>query len=66
MSERKGSKTEKRAPTARSGDVAVGRVVTTGFNARVYDVVQRVPTGTVATYGDVATLLGSPRVARHV
>jgi methylated-DNA-protein-cysteine methyltransferase-like protein len=37
-----------------------------GFNARVYAMVQRVPAGRVTTYGDVATLLGSPRVARHV
>lgn len=42
------------------------RVVTAGFNARVYAAVQRVPHGRVATYGDVATILGSPRVARHV
>jgi methylated-DNA-protein-cysteine methyltransferase-like protein len=32
----------------------------------VYDVVRRVPRGRVTTYGDVATLLGSPRVARQV
>lgn len=42
------------------------RVVTAGFHHRVYEVVQRVPPGFVTTYGDVATLLGSPRVARHV
>ena len=42
------------------------RVVTQGFNARVYGVVRQVPVGHVTTYGDVATLLGSPRVARHV
>ncbi len=42
------------------------RVVTPGFNSRVYAVVARVPAGCVTTYGDVATLLGSPRVARHV
>lgn len=28
--------------------------------------VQQVPPGHVTTYGDVATVLGSPRVARHV
>lgn len=43
-----------------------GRVVTEGFHARVYDVVRQVPPGRVTTYGDVATVLGSPRVARHV
>ena len=42
------------------------RVVKAGFNNRVYEVVRRVPAGRVTTYGDVATLLGSPRVARHV
>lgn len=42
------------------------RVVGPGFNARVYEVVRRVPAGSVTTYGDVATILGSPRVARHV
>lgn len=42
------------------------RVVTEGFHQRVYEVVRRVPAGRVTTYGDVATILGSPRVARHV
>jgi len=42
------------------------RIVTAGFHSRVYAVVAEVPGGYVTTYGDVATLLGSPRVARHV
>lgn len=42
------------------------RVVGPGFHDKVYEVVKRVPAGRVATYGDVATVLGSPRVARHV
>lgn len=42
------------------------RVVTEGFHARVYVVVRAVPIGCVTTYGDVAAVLGSPRVARHV
>lgn len=42
------------------------RVVSPGFNARVHAVVRLVPPGFVTTYGQVATLLGSPRVARHV
>jgi methylated-DNA-protein-cysteine methyltransferase-like protein len=42
------------------------RIVKPGFNARVYDVVRQVPPGRVTTYGDVASALGSPRVARHV
>ncbi|WP_164514663.1 MGMT family protein [Bifidobacterium goeldii] len=36
------------------------------FNARVYDVVQRIPRGKVATYGQVAALAGNPRNARFV
>jgi len=42
------------------------RIVGPGFHERVYAVVRRVPRGRLTTYGDVATLLGSPRVARHV
>ncbi|MCA9514463.1 MAG: MGMT family protein [Myxococcales bacterium] len=42
------------------------RVVGPGFHAQVYEVVLRVPRGRLTTYGDVATVLGSPRVARHV
>lgn len=42
------------------------RVTGPGFNGRVYAVVRSVPPGWVTTYGDVATVLGSPRVARHV
>ncbi len=42
------------------------QVVTPGFHERVYAVVREVPAGFVTTYGDVATVLGSPRVARHV
>ena len=42
------------------------RVVGPGFHEQVYGVVRGVPSGAVTTYGDVGTLLGSPRVARHV
>ena len=42
------------------------RVVGPGFHERVYAMVRQVPRGRVAAYGDVATVLGSPRVARHV
>lgn len=42
------------------------RIVSPGFRARVYDVVRTVPFGRVTTYGDVASVLGSPRVARQV
>ena len=38
----------------------------TGFNARVYEVVRRIPRGEVATYGQVAALAGAPRNARFV
>lgn len=39
---------------------------TRGFFARVYDVVAAIPRGRVATYGDVARLLGVPHGARAV
>lgn len=42
------------------------RVVGPGFHERVYAVVKLVPRGFVTTYGDVGTMLGSPRVARQV
>ncbi|MEZ4466444.1 MAG: MGMT family protein [bacterium] len=42
------------------------RALYPGFNSRVYAVVSLVPPGRVTTYGDVAGLLGSRRVARHV
>ena len=42
------------------------RVVGPGFHERVFAVVRLVPAGKVTTYGQVATLLGSPRVARQV
>ena len=42
------------------------RVVGPGFHARVWERVREVPPGTVTTYGDVASSLGSPRVARQV
>lgn len=41
-------------------------MVSPGFNERVYRLVRKVPPGHVTTYGQIATLLGSPRVARHV
>ncbi|MDA1061301.1 MAG: MGMT family protein [Chloroflexi bacterium] len=42
------------------------RVVGPGWHSRVYAVVRLVPAGSVATYGQIAALLGSPGVARHV
>ena len=33
---------------------------------RIYDVVERVPCGKVATYGQIAALVGNPRLARVV
>jgi len=36
------------------------------FSARVLSVVQRIPAGRVATYGDVAALAGRPLAARAV
>lgn len=37
-----------------------------GFFARVYALVARIPRGRVATYGQVARMLGTPRAARTV
>jgi methylated-DNA-protein-cysteine methyltransferase-like protein len=42
------------------------RIVSTGFHERVFAVVSRIPTGFVATYGDVAEALGARSVARQV
>lgn len=42
------------------------RVVGPGFHDEVFLVVARVPEGRVSTYGDIARVLGSVRVARHV
>ena len=36
------------------------------FANRVFGVVQRIPRGKVATYGQVARLIGAPRAARYV
>lgn len=37
-----------------------------GFFSRVYALVARIPRGRVATYGDIARMLGAPRAARIV
>ena len=42
------------------------RVVSPGFYERVYRVVRTIPPGRVATYGQIAEILGHPGVARHV
>lgn len=36
------------------------------FSERVYEVVRRIPRGTVATYGQIARLIGAPRSARFI
>lgn len=36
------------------------------FSERVYQMVSRIPRGRIATYGQIATLIGSPRNARRV
>ncbi|MHA6403659.1 MGMT family protein, partial [Escherichia coli] len=36
------------------------------FSQRVYAVVCQIPRGKVATYGQIARLIGSPRSARYV
>ncbi len=37
-----------------------------GFDAEVYDVVAQIPAGRVATYGQLARLVGMPGYARRV
>lgn len=36
------------------------------FNEQVYDIVARIPRGRVATFGQIATMIGRPRCARFV
>ncbi|PIZ41756.1 cysteine methyltransferase [candidate division WWE3 bacterium CG_4_10_14_0_2_um_filter_42_8] len=36
------------------------------FAAKVYSIVQKIPKGRVATYGQVAALMGKPKAARAV
>ena len=36
------------------------------FFESVYDMVEQIPSGNVATYGQIATLVGAPRKARFV
>ncbi len=38
----------------------------TDFKERVYQVTRQIPTGKVATYGQIAQMIGSPRSARAV
>ena len=42
------------------------RVVGPGFHGEVHALVREVPEGSVTTYGDLAEVLGSRSVARHV
>jgi methylated-DNA-protein-cysteine methyltransferase-like protein len=36
------------------------------FNEQVYDIVARIPYGRVATFGQIAKMIGRPRMARFV
>ena len=36
------------------------------FNQQVYDIVARIPAGRVATFGQIARMIGRPRMARFV
>jgi methylated-DNA-protein-cysteine methyltransferase-like protein len=47
----------------RAGD---GQPTDDGFFSRAYDVVRQIPKGRVATYGQVARVMGEPRKARFV
>ena len=40
--------------------------MTKTFNEQVYDVVARIPYGRVATFGQIAQMIGRPRCARFV
>ena len=42
------------------------RAVTSSLYERFYAIIRRIPEGRVATYGQVATIAGLPRHARHV
>jgi methylated-DNA-protein-cysteine methyltransferase-like protein len=46
--------------------VSTSRVLSPGFQSRVFDIVRRIPSGKVTTYGRIAAMLGHPGVARHV
>ena len=39
---------------------------TKGFFQKVYSVVKKIPAGKVSTYGAVAAMAGSPRMAKYV
>lgn len=41
-------------------------MASTGFFEQVYDVVKQIPMGHVASYGQIARLVGRPRSARYV
>ncbi len=36
------------------------------FNEQVYDIVAKIPSGRVATFGQIANMIGRPRMARFV
>ena len=41
-------------------------MIITAFRRKVYDCVKKIPKGRVATYGQIAMLIGNPRSARAV
>ena len=36
------------------------------FNQQVYEIVEKIPAGKVATFGQIARMIGKPRMARFV
>lgn len=42
------------------------RLVTDSVSLRIYEAVKKIPKGTVATYGQIATMAGNPKMARAV
>lgn len=46
--------------------LCVGGIKMKSFFNQVYDIVAKIPAGYVTTYGDIAKMLGRPRMARFV
>ena len=57
---------ERETPPAGAGPSSAAAAPRSGFNARVFAVVARIPHGRVTTYGAIARALGLPRAAREV
>jgi methylated-DNA-protein-cysteine methyltransferase-like protein len=56
----------KRAPTTHAQGEPTADVNSPGYRDRVFDIVRRIPTGRVMTYGQLAEILGEGYTARTV